>query len=182
VAGGAGAPRPAGGGTPRRIRTRSRRHASQPRSHLSNTLERRLGRDNPAAHKGLLATGLAKLAGLLTGRGAVHEPLVAQEIQAGAALLGSPRWHEEVPDVIIQAVEIDRRRARANPAALETGLASSLRTSSRVLEQSGYQQEALAAARESEALRARLGLPTQPHRAEEPRAEPGQHGDIWAPA
>jgi hypothetical protein len=61
-------------------------------------------------------------------------------------------------------VEIERRHARANPAALQSSLEGTLRTYGRVLTALGHEQEALAATREADALLAHLGPSAEPHR------------------
>lgn len=129
---------------------------------------RPLARDNPAVHEGGLPLGLANVADWLTAWGQQREQIVADIIRSGGTPdpddLGPPRWREEALEAITQAVEIERRRARANPAALQSSLEGTLRTYGRVLTALGHEQDALAATREADALLAHLGPSAEPHR------------------
>ncbi|MDT0317056.1 tetratricopeptide repeat protein [Streptomyces sp. DSM 44918] len=134
------------------------------------TVLRELAADHPAAYEGTLASGLANLASLLTEQGKHAEELLTWHLGSGGApdpeLLPPPRWREEALAAIEQAVEIDRRRARANPAALEATLAGTLRTSAAVRHACGMEAMALTDEREAAALSDRLGDAAEPHRAE----------------
>ncbi|QMV20485.1 hypothetical protein GQS52_00160 [Streptomyces sp. SCUT-3] len=131
---------------------------------------RRLAADRPAAHEGTLAIGLENLASMLTEQGQSAEQVLTWHLRSGGAptpeLLPPQGWREEALAAIEQAVEIDRRRARANPAALEAGLAGALQTSAAVRRACGMETAALTDEREAAALTGRLGAAAEPHRAE----------------
>ncbi|GAA2495544.1 hypothetical protein GCM10010406_34720 [Streptomyces thermolineatus] len=131
---------------------------------------RRLAADRPEAHEGTLAIGLENLASMLTEQGQTAEQVLTWHLRSGGApapeLLPPQGWREEALAAIEQAVEIDRRRARANPAALEAGLAGALQTSAFVRRACGMEAAALTDEREAAALTGRLGAAAEPHRAE----------------
>ncbi|MDQ1047454.1 tetratricopeptide repeat protein [Streptomyces sp. V4I2] len=122
------------------------------------------------AREGVLSTALANLATELREHGTRREQLVTRMIADGSPLdpdlLEPMHWRDEALAAITRAVEIDRRHAKANPAALESRLASSLHTQGQVLKDLGRSQDAQTSTLEAEALRARLGPLAEPHRAE----------------
>ncbi|TDC79714.1 tetratricopeptide repeat protein [Streptomyces hainanensis] len=143
---------------------------------------RRLAADHPAAYEGTLASGLANLASMLSGQGQRAEQLLTHHLRSGGApdpqFLAPPRWREEALAAIEQAVEINRRRARANPVALEVDLADALRTSAAVRRACGMESAALTDEREAAALFDRLGAAAEPHRAERRETYGSQVPDV----
>ncbi|MFD3538937.1 hypothetical protein ACFWUQ_05485 [Streptomyces sp. NPDC058662] len=113
-------------------------------------------RDDPAAYEGLLSQALINLAGMLVSGGRGHEVIVARVINEGGVpsddLLRRRGWRTEALAAATQAVEIRRRQARANPAALNSDLAGGLRSLARVQEAVGLRDEARVTAHEADGL------------------------------
>ncbi|MFJ6793860.1 tetratricopeptide repeat protein [Streptomyces sp. NPDC091268] len=113
-------------------------------------------RDAPAAYEGMLAQGLTHLASMLAGAGRTNEVIVARVISEGGVpdddLLRWRGWRTEALAAATEAVEIRRRGARANPAALDADLAGALRSLAQVQEAVGLRDEARVTGHEADGL------------------------------
>ncbi|MFD3940150.1 hypothetical protein ACFWSF_24790 [Streptomyces sp. NPDC058611] len=127
--------------------------------------------DAPAAHEGLLAQGLTNLAAMLASAGRGKEIIIARVISSGGVpgddLLRLRGWRTEALAAATQAVEIRRRGARANPAALDADLAGALRSLAQVQEAVGLRDEARVTGHEADGLERSMDPRRQPWTAPE---------------
>ncbi|WP_329377597.1 tetratricopeptide repeat protein [Streptomyces sp. NBC_01716] len=111
---------------------------------------RSLARSAPAAHEGGLARALTNKAQMLVNIGKPQEDLIRDHgLPPSEDLFRTSGWREEALEAAAEAVEIGRRRAKANPAALDADLAGALQVLSTVQQAIGMPEEAGTTAREA---------------------------------
>ncbi|GGJ90499.1 hypothetical protein GCM10011583_22390 [Streptomyces camponoticapitis] len=129
---------------------------------------RSLARSEPAAHEGGLAQALSNQAQMLVTIGKPQEDLVRDHrLPPSEDLFRMSGWRGEALEAAAEAVEILRRRARANPAALDADLAAGLQALSTVQRAIGMPEEARTTAREAGVFEERSEPRRRVHRAPE---------------
>ncbi|MFI6082821.1 tetratricopeptide repeat protein [Streptomyces sp. NPDC051217] len=135
---------------------------------------RPLARSAPAAHEGGLARALTNKAQMLVDVGKPQEDLIRNHgLSPSEDLFRTSGWRGEALEAAAEAVEIGRRRARANPAALDADLAGALQVLSTVQQAIGMPEEARTTAREAAVFEERSDPRRRTHGAPE-RVEYGQ--------
>ncbi|WP_405608088.1 tetratricopeptide repeat protein [Streptomyces sp. NBC_01511] len=136
-------------------------------------LLRPLARGTPAAHEGMLAQALANKAQMLASWGRSDEDLIRdQHLPFTREMARTRGWRAEALEAATEAVEIARRAARANPAALDADLAGYLGVLSNVQKAVGLPDEAVITAREAQVVTDR----TDPRRHTRPAPEGVTYG------
>ncbi|WP_405792339.1 hypothetical protein [Streptomyces sp. NBC_01506] len=134
---------------------------------------RPLARRAPAAHEALLSAALGNKAHMLRKMGQWDEGMVRnRHLPFTEERRRSSGWRTEALEAATEAVEITRRQARANPAALDADLASSLGILSAVQEAVGLSEEATITDREAGVVTDR----TDPRRLIHPEPERVEYG------